>query len=153
MNALAPESAVAELLSCCGSAEWARRLADRRPFADTVSAIAEAEAIWAGLSEGDLLEAFAAHPRIGGAAAPREAEEQAGVRRASRETREALADGNRRYEAKFGFVFLMCATGKTADEMLAALEWRLGNDRETELEIAAEEQRMITRLRLEKLLG
>jgi len=133
-----------------------------RPF-DGVDALLEnADRVWQALSEDDWLEAFASHPRIGvqteaGARASRSAnwsaEEQSGVTGASGETIEALADLNRRYDARFGFIYLVCATGRTAGEMRALLETRLHNDQATELRTAAEEQRRITAIRLLKLAG
>jgi len=156
------------LLSCCGSGEWARRLAEERPF-ETGDALADAaDRIWQSLSKEDRLEAFAAHPRIGSekvaGAGPADLhtppysvpiwarEEQAGTKNASPETLSNLADANREYEQRFGHIFIVCASGKSAAEMLAEAQSRLHNDAQTELAIAAEEQRKITRLRLAKLL-
>jgi len=125
---------------------------------------AAADRIWASLDEDAWREAFAAHPRIGAGRAGESGEaggadlswaagEQAGVADAPRDVRERLATANRDYEARFGYIFIVCATGKTADEMLAIIERRLHNEPDVELRVAAEEQRKITRLRLEKLLG
>jgi len=161
LNSLPPDEARAELLKCCGSVRWAARVAARRPYASAEELLGEADRVWWGLSSDDWLEAFRAHPKIG----ERKAEahvseearawserEQSGAAGASGETRAALAEANRVYEEKFGFIFIVCATGKTAGEMLASLEARLHNDREAELRVAAKEQRLITRLRLRKLL-
>jgi allantoicase len=154
------EEAEAELLACCGSRAWAAQMADRRPFATLDEVLEAADSIWRSLGEGEWLEAFKAHPRIGEkkAEAAQDArakawseKEQSGVAAASEETLAALAEGNRAYDAKFGHIFLICATGKSADEMLASLRARLGNDPAEEKRIAAEEQRKITSLRLEKL--
>lgn len=154
LNALGPEEAERELRAFCGSSEWARRMARARPFDDLPHAVEAAERIWASLGKEDRLEAFRAHPRIGDRrAAGREAEEQSGARSAPAAVLEALAEGNRLYEARFGHVFLVCASGKSGEEMLDLLRRRLGNDPESEIAVAAEEQRKITRLRLERALA
>ncbi|HEX2203297.1 MAG TPA: 2-oxo-4-hydroxy-4-carboxy-5-ureidoimidazoline decarboxylase [Longimicrobium sp.] len=162
LNALPPDDAERELRACCGSREWARRMAGARPFASVDALLARADEVWGGLGEDDWLEAFRSHPRIGerkaeaGQTAREQAwssGEQAGVRSAAEETQRALSEGNREYEARFGHIYIVCATGKSADEMLALLEARLANDPAAELRIAAEEQRKITRIRLEKLLA
>lgn len=161
LNALPAAEARAELLKCCGSTHWAEGVAARRPFASAEELEDEADRVWWGLPPHDWLEAFRAHPKIGERKASAEVSaearawserEQAGAAGAAGETRAALAEGNRAYEEKFGFIFIVCAAGKSAAEMLAALEARLPNGRETELRVAAEEQRKITRLRLRKLL-
>lgn len=132
----------------------------RRPYRTEAELFALAEQVWRALSPAEWRTAFAAHPRIGDLEAlrrryPQAAEgpaaEQALVREAADDVLRALADGNRRYEARFGYIFIVCATGKTAGEMLALLRERLANDPDTELWIAAGEQEKITRLRLEKL--
>jgi OHCU decarboxylase len=159
LNALPQAAAIAELLQCCGSLAWARAMAAARPFASRAALYDTADAVWRGLSRDDWLEAFGAHPRIGERAAGGErdrhaqwsAQEQAGTRLADAETLAELAALNREYERRFGHVFLIRATGRSAAEMLAALRERLGHDAGEELRIAAEEQRRITRLRLEKL--
>lgn len=162
LNALAAEDATRELLTCCGSRAWAGRMADARPFADADALLERADAVWWSLDEADWREAFRSHPPIGGKKAQagqtaREqswsAGEQAGMRTAADETRAALAEGNAAYEARFGYIYIVCATGRTADEMLALLHARLGNDPGTEIRAAAEEQRKITRIRLQKLLA
>ena len=127
-------------------------MAAQRPFPDLETVLAHADRVWCSLSEQDRLEAFRAHPRIGERAAGGSEHEQSGTRDASAELISQLAEANRWYEQRFGHIFLICATGRTADEMLAALNERLGNDARTELRIAAEEQRKITRIRLERLL-
>jgi len=154
LNRLPAGAAEAELLDCCRSRRWAAEVAAGRPYPTPDTLHAAADAAWWRLDAADWDEAFAAHPRIGerdraGAAARRE---QAGVAGAPAATLAALADGNRRYEARFGRVFLVCATGRSAGDLLAELERRLGNDPETELRVAAGEQAAITRLRLERLL-
>ena len=161
LNALDAAEAERELLKCCGSTEWARALAAQRPFGEPRELAAAADEIWWSLGERDWLEAFAAHPKIGGKRAAREQgaqsatwseQEQSGARDAEQATLDELAEANRAYEEKFGHIFIVCATGKSADEMLALLRARLPNDAATELRNAAEEQSKITKLRLEKLL-
>lgn len=135
-------------------------MAAARPFDDVHALVETADRVWQVLSEVDWLEAFASHPRIGvqtkstaraARSASWSAEEQSGVAGASVETLEALDDLNRRYEARFGYIYIVCATGRTADEMRALLETRLHNDPATELGTAADEQRRITAIRLLKL--
>ena len=162
LNSLLSAQAEDEFLKCCGSKRWASEMADARPFANTDELAAKADSIWWSLGEEDWLEAFRAHPKIGeqkAAAAQSEqarswsAREQSGVQEAATETKAALAAGNREYENRFGFIFIVCATGKTSDEMLRILNARLQNAHGTELRVAAAEQRKITQLRLEKLLN
>jgi OHCU decarboxylase len=161
LNRLPSTHAETEFLKCCGSRRWASAMAVARPFADVDKVLTKADSIWWLLSPEDWLEAFRAHPKIGekkAAAAQSEearkwsAHEQSGIRDAAATTMAALAEGNRDYEQRFGFIFIVCATGKSSEEMLAILQARLQNDAETEIVGAAEEQRKIMRLRLEKLL-
>ena len=161
LNRVSREQADVEFLKCCGSQRWASAMTTARPFADVDDLLTKADSFWWSLSAEDWLEAFRAHPKIGekkAAAAQSEearqwsAQEQSGINDAAAETMTALATGNRDYEQRFGFIFIVCATGKSSKEMLAILNGRLQNDAETEMGIAAEEQRKITRLRLEKLL-
>ena len=130
-------------------------MAQGRPFASVEEIAAAADTAWWALGRPDWLEAFAAHPQIGGSAPASawSAAEQAGVAGAAERTRHRLAEANREYQARFGYIFIVCATGKSADEMLDLLEGRLRNDPDHELRVAAEEQRKITQLRLTKLLG
>lgn len=160
-NRLAAEEAAQEVLPCCGSTAWARELAKSRPIADETSLVAASDEIWNRLATDDWMEAFSRHPRIGARKAPAlasarsaawSAQEQEGVTTAEEEVQSALAEENREYERRFGRVFLVCATGKSAAEMLEILKRRLGNDDATELREAAEEQRKITNLRLKKWL-
>ena len=154
LNALPPDRAVPELLRCCGSTRWAREMAARRPFGNMEAIGAEADKIWHGLGLEDWLEAFAAHPRIGErSSTPWSSAEQSGVASAPGATRARLDDANREYEARFGFIFIVCATGRSADEILASVDERLRHSREEEWQIAAEEQRKITRIRLLKLIA
>jgi OHCU decarboxylase len=134
----------------------------RRPFTSRAAVFSAADEIWRSLGPGDWLEAFSHHPRIGErlaaapGAAPRNewaAGEQSGMQHARDAVREAIASVNREYERRFGYIYIVCATGKTPEEMLALARERLGNDPAAELVIAAEEQRRITRLRLDKLLA
>jgi OHCU decarboxylase len=161
INALSPEEAEAEFLKCCGSTLWARRMTDERPFQHLEELLAKADAEWWALDEEDWLEAFSRHPKIGERKSEREQaeearrwseQEQAGTQSADDETRHALAELNRAYLQKFGYIYIICATGKTADEMLAILKERIRNDADREIRIAAEEQRRITHLRLVKSL-
>lgn len=148
--------AVRQLYSCFASQSWAERVAGGRPYADFESLWAACEARWSGLAPADWLGAFAAHPRIGesGGHAPGFSErEQSSIHAATRGTRDALAEENRRYEARFGHVFLISASGRTAGEILAALRQRMSNDPSAEIEVAAAEHRKITRLRLERMLA
>jgi OHCU decarboxylase len=152
LNAMPAKAAEEELLSCCGSRRWARRMAGARPFASESELLASADRFWNKLSVEDWLEAFAVHPRIGERASGRAAREQSGTRGASSEVIEGLARANREYEKRFGHIFIVCATGRSGEEMLDLCRRRLHNDPRKELAVAAEEQRKITRLRLEKLL-
>ncbi|HEX3583222.1 MAG TPA: 2-oxo-4-hydroxy-4-carboxy-5-ureidoimidazoline decarboxylase, partial [Thermoanaerobaculia bacterium] len=139
-----------ELRACCGSSEWVRRMMAARPM---VNAFETAEEIWSSLREKDWLEAFAAHPRIGDRKASGWAsQEQSGTASAANETLAALAETNRDYEQKFGFLYIVSATGKSADEMLTIARERLANEREQELRNAADEQLKITKLRMMKLV-
>ena len=162
LNALPRPAAEAELLTCCGSREWAWRTAALRPFSTEAELLDAADEVWWELDREGWLEAFRSHPRIGerkAEAGQTEREqrwsrgEQSGMDAAEDETRRALAELNRRYEERFGYIYLVSAAGKTADELLSILRERLGNDPETELRVAAGEQAKITRLRLRKLLA
>jgi allantoicase len=166
LNAMTPLEATASLLRCCASSQWAAAMTGARPFADTAVMLRVAEQAWWALGEADYLEAFAAHPRIGenraakptgspplpGSSGSWSVAEQANVATAAELTRAALAEANRAYEAKHGFIYIVCASGRTADAMLADLLARLERSRPIELRTAAEEQMKITRLRLAKLL-
>jgi len=154
LNAAGPEIAFRDLLQCCGSTNWARRMADLRPLSDLDELEEAADRVWALCSRQDWLEAFAAHPTIGRRAENQwSREEQAQASGVTPEVQTALDRGNEQYAAKFGYIFIVCATGKTAPELLAILEQRLANDPENEIYHAAEEQRLITHLRLRKLLS
>jgi 2-oxo-4-hydroxy-4-carboxy-5-ureidoimidazoline decarboxylase len=161
LGALPPSAARDALLRCCGSTRWVERMLQHRPYASTPALFELAERVWNELDAKDYLEAFSHHPQIGADLAELErkfantaswsASEQAGASSAERSTLEALRDENRAYLDRFGFIFIVCATGKSAAQMLQLLRARLPNERETELRIAAGEQAKITKLRLEKL--
>lgn len=169
------DDAIASLLACCGSRAWARQVAglrdtalDHRDQAATIMGhpgvlIDLGSRVWFGLPEADWLEAFACHPRIGEARAPAH-KPPAGFlacssdeQRAAQETLAGVAgkllEGNRAYEAKFGFLYLVFASGRTASELLTVLERRLSNTRVEELQEAARQQDRITRLRMERWLA
>jgi OHCU decarboxylase len=149
--ASAPE-ARALLAGCCGSARWVDAMLVRRPFGSMTTLLESADSVWRGLSEADWLEAFRHHPKIGDRSAQGIArQEQSGAVSARPALVQELADANREYEVRFGFIFIICATGKSAESMLEALHNRLRNDAQTEILIAAEEQLKITQLRLKGL--
>jgi OHCU decarboxylase len=153
LNAMPSDAAERELAKCCGASRWVAAMSARRPFQTRDQLFAAADEVWLSLEGADWLEAFSHHPRIGERAGGWARDEQAGTRGAAANTMRALADGNHEYERKFGHVFLVCATGKSADEMLAQLRRRIDNEPATELRVAAAEQAKITRLRFEKLLS
>src|SRR5881296_1337704 len=154
LNSLSEPAARAALTRCCGAGRWVDGVLAARPFASDTALLETAERVWWRLGPDDWREAFTHHPRLGEAdkGGDWSRREQAGMDGARAATLRALAEGNRAYERRFGHVFLLCATGRTADEMLAELTHRLENDPARELRIAAGEQAMITRLRLEKLV-
>ncbi len=155
-DSLPAQRALDELRELCGSARWAALMAQRRPFGSLASLRETAAACWAALDRDDRLEAFAQHPRIGERRGERATawsrDEQAASATATGDVVQALADGNRDYEHRFGHTFLICATGLSADEILQSLRSRLDNDPEDEFHIASDEQAKITDLRLEKLM-
>jgi allantoicase len=162
LNRLSKTGAHKALLDCCGSPMWAAQMVDRMPFADVAYILDTADKLWATLSKAEWRQAFRHHPAIGAKRAEKEQSatakrwskgEQAVANSAAPQTLAALARANQEYQSKFGYVFLICATGKTSEEILASLRQRLLNDPAEELRIAAEEQRKITRIRLEKLLA
>jgi 2-oxo-4-hydroxy-4-carboxy-5-ureidoimidazoline decarboxylase len=163
LNNLPPAARAEELRKCCGSSAWVAGMNDAFPVADEETLMDQANTVWNQLSEADWKEAFTHHPKIGGNVAALRAKfaststwaegEQAGVRDTSEAVLQALSDGNEAYERKFGYIFIVFATGKTAEQMLALLEARLFNQPEHEIQLAAAEQNKITRIRLEKLLA
>ena len=160
-NRLPVEKAMSTLLPCCGSKAWAQGMVDRRPFTNEAALLAASDEIWQNLTPSDWMEAFGSHPRIGESRASQpppvqsaawSAQEQQRVTEADAEAKAALMSANREYEQRFGHIFIVCATGKSAPEILAILQRRLSNDAETELREAAEQQRQITEIRLRKWL-
>ncbi len=161
-NEKTAEEAVDALLECCGSQTWAKRMAKARPFRELDALLEAGDSVWSKLDKEDWLEAFAAHPRIGDID-PDEprlvhtrkwvSEEQSRVAAASETVRALLAEGNRRYEDRFGHIFIVFASGKSAGQMLRLLKERMNNEPAEELRIAAGEQQKITRFRLQKMIG
>jgi 2-oxo-4-hydroxy-4-carboxy-5-ureidoimidazoline decarboxylase len=161
VDGAAEAEARAMLERCCGASRWVTAMLARRPFGGDRTLLAAADEEWGRMERADVLEALTHHPRIGadldelkkryGATASWAAAEQAGAGAAGEATLIALRDANVRYETRFGHIFVVCATGKTAAEMLALLEARMANTKETELAVAAGEQAKITKIRLEKL--
>jgi 2-oxo-4-hydroxy-4-carboxy-5-ureidoimidazoline decarboxylase len=156
-NALAGDEAAAAGLACCSSSRWAKMVADGRPYSSTDEVYRTAESALAALADTEIDEALAGHPRIGERAANEHAawsrREQAGIAGADDELRAVLADGNREYERRFGHVYLVCATGKSAAEMLAILQERLRHDAVTERRVVRAELGKINRIRLERMLA
>lgn len=161
-NQLSSQAAQEQLLSCCTSERWAQQLAEQRPFASLDDLMSASDAIWAQMTESDFLQAFEGHPQIGNVESLKEkyrhtigsaAHEQSAVNSADNATLQALAQGNQDYLSKFGFIFIVFATGKSAQQMLDLLMARLPNSRDEELANAAGEQNKITRLRLSKLIN
>lgn len=162
LNNLSDKHFIEEIQKACGSTSWLKQMSDFRPFKNAEELILKAEEAWSNTTEKDWLEAFDHHPKIGdlnslenkfASTKALAGGEQASVQSASNETLTELAQGNAEYEKKFGFIFIVCATGKSAEEMLALLNARLPNDRSTELKTAAAEQQKITQLRLKKILS
>lgn len=166
-NILSREQHIAELTKCCGSSVWVQGMLEFIPADDLVELLEDAESVWYQCSEDDWKEAFAQHPKIGDTESLKKqvastadavtigwaAGEQSAISNASEQVIAALAEGNRVYLEKFGYIFIVCATGKSAEEMMGMLQARLQNTAEEELEIAADEQNKITKLRIEKLLN
>jgi OHCU decarboxylase len=160
LNALPASEAERELLQCCGARTWAREITAGRPYPDVEALLTVSDRVWWRLAPDDWLEAFAQHPRIGERVTTRVASndgrwseaEQARAQQGAASVLGELASTNAQYEDRFGHVFLICATGKSAEEILANARSRLQNSPERELRVAAEEQRRITHLRVRKLL-
>jgi allantoicase len=162
LNAMDGQEVRAALADFCAAPAWIERMAASRPFAAPAAVLTAADAAADALEPDGWREAFRHHPRIGERSAERQqsyaaqamsAQEQSAAHDASFDDLSALAEGNRAYQDRFGYVFIVCATGKTAPEMLAMLRDRLTNDPDSELRVAMGEQRRIMRLRLERLLG
>jgi 2-oxo-4-hydroxy-4-carboxy-5-ureidoimidazoline decarboxylase len=159
-NQMPPAEAEDEVFPCCGSRAWSRGITDRRPIADESALLAASDEVWRALTEEDWMEAFRSHPRIGESAEKREqnrsarwsAQEQNGAAAPDPGSKRALAAANREYEKRFGHIFIVCATGRSAADIMGILRLRLQNDPGTELREAAEQQRQITRLRLKRWL-
>ena len=160
-NAAGATEASNAMLACCEAKRWADAMVALRPIASVFALSEAADRTWATMQEADWLEAFACHPRIGERKVSMHAgarssawswAEQAQTDSASENVLDEIADGNQRYEELFGFTYIVCATGKSAEEMLAILKRRLQSTRETELREAAEQQRQIMQIRLGKWL-
>lgn len=160
LNAMPREALAAHLRACCGSDRWVDRMIARRPWTSLEDLLASSDEVGRVLVDEDWFEAFSHHPRLGEsqAAVPQDARargwsagEQAALSGAAVELKHALASANAAYEQQFGYICVVCATGKDSEELLAITRARLGNSPQIELRIAAEEQRKITRLRLKKL--
>jgi 2-oxo-4-hydroxy-4-carboxy-5-ureidoimidazoline decarboxylase len=159
-NAASADAAFDTMMACCGSRRWAAAMVARRPIGSVAELSEAADEVWSTMEEADWMEAFACHPRIGERKAARASaksatwsrQEQASANTAGESILVELAAGNALYEQRFGFTYIVCATGKSAEEMLAILNRRLANDRASELRDAAEQQRQITQIRLGKWL-
>ncbi len=159
-NQLDEAEAITLLETCCTVMRWCKEMVSRRPFPSIDVVLKVADDIWGAMEEADILEAFSGHPKIGDVNSLRAkyahtaglaGAEQGAVKQASDEVLQALKEANDLYEARNGFIFIVCATGKSAEEVLEILHQRLANDRKTELRTGAEEQGKITAIRLRKL--
>lgn len=159
-NDATPQEAFDAMLACCGARRWAEAMVTLRPIGGVLELSMAADRVWSTMGEADWMEAFACHPRIG-ERRPAHArqksvawskQEQSSTNSAAERVLAELAEGNALYEKQFGFTYIVCATGKSADEMLAILNRRLVSDRAAELLEAAEQQRQITQIRLGKWL-
>ncbi len=162
LNSLTKSEAFVQFEMCCGASNWVEKMSANRPFQNDDELFKKAESIWFSLESEDWLEAFTHHPKIGDVDSLRKKsqntkswseKEQSGIQEAGENILKDLAESNRLYEENFGYIFIVCATGKSAEEMLALLKVRLENDPEAELLIAAKEQNKITQLRLDNLLS
>lgn len=159
-NTAEETEALQAMLACCGARRWASAMVLLRPMRDIVALSTAADSVWATMEKTDWLEAFACHPRIGERKAAQASarsvawsrQEQSSVSEAQERVLEELAEGNALYEQRFGFTYIVCATGKSADEMLDILKRRLADTRDAELREAAEQQRQILQIRLGKWL-
>jgi OHCU decarboxylase len=161
-NSLPTAEAIDELLKCCSSNRWANQLEDERPFTTIEELSRAAHAAWQSLSALDWLQAFRSHPRIGEQQAANEIsqqaqawsqQEQSAVHSSAQSTVAELSRLNEEYQEKFGYIFIVCASGKSPEEIIGILKKRIRNEKSTELKIAATEHEKITELRLRKLLG
>jgi len=159
-NAAGEADALDAMLACCGARRWATAMVALRPIASVAELSAAADREWSRMEEADWMQAFACHPRIGdrkpahtsAQSATWSAQEQSSTTSAADRVLAELAEGNAIYEHRFGFTYIVCATGKSAEEMLTILNRRLAGDHATELREAAEQQRQITQIRLGKWL-
>lgn len=159
-NEAAPQAALDAMLACCGARRWAEAMVALRPIGSVVELSEAADRVWSTMEEPDWMEAFACHPRIGERKIAHPSrmstawseQEQSSASDAAEHVLAEVAAGNALYEKRFGFTYIVCATGKSAEEMLAILNRRLMSDRATELREAAEQQRQITQIRLGKWL-
>jgi 2-oxo-4-hydroxy-4-carboxy-5-ureidoimidazoline decarboxylase len=159
-NAADESAALDAMMACCGARRWATAMVALRPIGSVKQLSEAADRVWSTMHEADWLEAFACHPRIGERKAAHASmksvawsgQEQSAASSAAERVLAELAAGNAEYEQRFGFTYIVCATGKSAEEMLAILNRRLVNDRAAELREAAEQQRQITQIRLGKWL-
>jgi OHCU decarboxylase len=159
-NAADAGAALDAMIACCGSRRWAAAMVALRPIGSVAKLSAAADRVWSEMEETDWMEAFACHPRIGerkaahatSKSAAWSSQEQSSASAAAERVLDELAAGNALYEQRFGFTYIVCATGKSAEEMLAILNRRLASDRASELREAAEQQRQITQIRLGKWL-
>ncbi len=162
LNELKPEAAHLAFMQCCTADAWVERMVAAMPFSNVETLVSQADINWQGLTQTDYLQAFEGHPKIGDVSSLREkyrstekiaAGEQSGVNTATETTLRQLKQFNDDYEEKFGFIFIICATGKTASQMLEILSQRIVNERSEEIINAAEEQRKILQIRLEKMIA
>ncbi|MEO6723493.1 MAG: 2-oxo-4-hydroxy-4-carboxy-5-ureidoimidazoline decarboxylase [Ferruginibacter sp.] len=161
LNQMPPDELKAALFNCCGSVKWVDKMMSWFPMEELVELLDMAEAEWYKCTPGDWREAFSHHPKIGDTASLQKKfaataewvqDEQSGVNTANEQTLNALTEANKKYEQQFGYIFIISATGKSAEEMLSILEQRLNNTPEEEIRIAADEQNKITLIRIQKLM-
>lgn len=159
-NRMAASDALPPVLACCGSGAFADAVVNARPFADVPTLLTTSDSIWWSLTESDWLQAFACHPRIGepprnttGQFSAWSSEEQAKTRTAPDPVIDTIRQKNREYEARHGFIYIVCASGRSAEELLAVLNRRIGNPIDEEIREAAEQQRQITHIRIRKWLA
>jgi 2-oxo-4-hydroxy-4-carboxy-5-ureidoimidazoline decarboxylase len=159
-NAASVDEALDAMVACCGAQRWAAAMVARRPIGSVEQLSEAADEVWSTMEEADWMEAFACHPRIGERKATHASaqsaawsrQEQMSANTAAERILSDLAAGNARYEQRFGFTYIVCATGRSAEEMLEILNRRLASDRAAELREAAEQQRQIMQIRLGKWL-